>query len=322
MNLGLTVWISIALFAGTGISAFGQQKNVVVESESLSLPVEEGVLKGTLVFKNSDHPLPIVIFISGSGPTDRNGNSSGMQNNMFAMLADSLIQNDITSFRFDKRMIGESTGFKRSMEDTRFEHFVNDIKSWITYFEADDRFSDLFVLGHSLGALMGSVAVEGTEVGGFISAAGPGLPLHETMYRQLENQSPFFAQGAKPIIDSLAAGFRVKEVHPLLQGMFAASIQNYIISLYAEDPKKRYAALELPVLIIQGSTDIQVTTSDARLLHQHCPGSKLVIIEGMGHVLKDAPEDRLENIAVYNDPELPLNSQVVQSVVAFVLENR
>ena len=59
--------------------------------------------------------------------------------------------------------------------------------------------------------------------------------------------------------------------------------------------------------------------AEAELLHKSQPKSKLVIIPEMSHILKDAPADRMENFATYNQPDLPINKQLVKEIISFVL---
>jgi hypothetical protein len=44
----------------------------------------------------------------------------------------------------------------------------------------------------------------------------------------------------------------------------------------------------------------------------------LAIIPGMNHILKDAPEDRAENLATYNNPDLSLNNTLVEKMIRFI----
>ncbi|HRN99762.1 MAG TPA: alpha/beta hydrolase, partial [Flavobacterium sp.] len=93
----------------------------------------------------------------------------------------------------------------------------------------------------------------------------------------------------------------------------------YLISWIKYDPAIEIAKLKIPVLIINGTSDIQVTESEAKLLHQAKPDAKLVLIEKMNHVLKEV-SSREENLASYNDPKLPLSPRLVEAVNQFLNE--
>lgn len=73
-----------------------------------------------------------------------------------------------------------------------------------------------------------------------------------------------------------------------------------------------------PVLIVQGTTDLQVTADNATLLASAQPGAKLVMIDGMNHALRKAPADRAANFATYRNPRLPLAKELVPALSAFV----
>jgi uncharacterized protein len=74
----------------------------------------------------------------------------------------------------------------------------------------------------------------------------------------------------------------------------------------------------MPILIIQGTTDIQVAVSEAEALKVAAPKAELVIVEGMSHVLKTVEIERTKNIATYTDPTLPLRTALMSSIVKFV----
>ena len=78
--------------------------------------------------------------------------------------------------------------------------------------------------------------------------------------------------------------------------------------------------LDVPVLILQGTTDLQVPVEDAKLLAKAKPDAQLAIFDGMNHVLKEAPLDPQANMAAYSNPELPLAPGFLEEIVSFVRE--
>jgi len=90
------------------------------------------------------------------------------------------------------------------------------------------------------------------------------------------------------------------------------------LSWFKYDPSEVIGEIEVPVLVIQGKNDLQVTVEDAEKLKEGNPNSKLVIIDKMNHILKDAPEDKAGNMATYSDPDLPLNIELVEEIVGFI----
>jgi fermentation-respiration switch protein FrsA (DUF1100 family) len=104
----------------------------------------------------------------------------------------------------------------------------------------------------------------------------------------------------------------------VLFSVFRTSVQPYMISWIKYNPVVEIKKITVPTLIIQGNTDIQVPESDAYLLAKAKPNARLLIIEGMNHVLKNAPLETTENIKVYTQPDLPLSKGLVEGIVEFV----
>jgi fermentation-respiration switch protein FrsA (DUF1100 family) len=91
-----------------------------------------------------------------------------------------------------------------------------------------------------------------------------------------------------------------------------------VISWFHYDPAREIARLKMPVLIQQGTTDIQVSVGDAELLAKANPAAKLVLIEGMNHVLKEVPAEREKQLASYSDPSLPLAGKLVDEIASLI----
>jgi fermentation-respiration switch protein FrsA (DUF1100 family) len=110
----------------------------------------------------------------------------------------------------------------------------------------------------------------------------------------------------------------VSDVPPILNSLFRPSLQQFLISYIKYDPRQEIAKLSIPVLIVQGTTDIQVSEKDARMLAEANPKAELRVIPGMNHVLKEVERDRMINLQSYNQPDLPIMPELVDRIVAFV----
>jgi pimeloyl-ACP methyl ester carboxylesterase len=318
----ILVLIFISIIALTGCnkdkSQNGDEDNLHYVEEEYNLEVDKGKIYGTLMMPKDKGGTTVALIIAGSGPTDRNGNNTSMENNSLKMIAEALAKEGISSVRFDKRGIGESASLVEKEEDLVFEDYVNDVISWIEKLKKDNRFNKVVVIGHSEGALIGTIAVNNTDVDGLVSLAGAGFSAYETLERQLMAQSQQVFDLCKPIMDELINGNLVDDVPEGLYSLFRPSVQPYLISWFKYDPVEEISKVEEPVLIIQGDNDIQITVEDANMLYEGNPESKLVIIEGMNHILKNAPEDRNGNIATYSNPALPLNEEFVKELINFI----
>jgi fermentation-respiration switch protein FrsA (DUF1100 family) len=124
------------------------------------------------------------------------------------------------------------------------------------------------------------------------------------------------------ILAELEAGRTVADVPPQLGALFRPSVQPYLISWLPLDPAAMVAGYAGPVMIGQGTTDLQVSVTDANALAAARPDARLVIWEGVNHLLKIAPADRAANTATYSNPTLPLAPGVVEDVAGFILQPR
>jgi uncharacterized protein len=174
------------------------------------------------------------------------------------------------------------------------------------------------VLGHSEGSLIGMMAAAKKNAAGFISVSGAGERIDKTLERQLGYQSEEMGMKAKLILDSLVAGYHVVRIDSDVRMFFNPAKQPYLLSWLKYDPMKEITKLKQPILIVQGTTDLQVRVADAENLKKASPRAQLKIIPGMNHVLKTAPEERDRNIATYVDPNLQLCAGFMPELIGFV----
>lgn len=292
------------------LSAAGQQ---FTERE-----VEINKLKGTLSIPITKTSTAILL-IAGSGPTDRNGNNAlGFTNNSLKMVAHALTNAGYAVLRADKRGIAASKEAIENQMSVRFEHFVEDAKNWLQLL-SEEGYKHLIVAGHSQGSLVGMMAAQDNEnVVGFISISGLAEDAGEAIVRQLGAQSPVLAEDARVNIDSMKAGHTVKKFNLYLISLFGPAIQPFLKSYISYSPIEEIKKLHIPVLIINGTTDIQIPESEAESLKEAYPMADLLIIEGMNHVLKDAPADPATNMATYNNPDLPLSDGLMSGMIKFI----
>jgi len=291
-------------------------------AEPLDLKTDSGVIKGTLETPNTPEPWPMVLIIAGSGPTDRNGNGpvSAAKNDSLKLLAEGLASKGIGSLRFDKRGIAESAKALAKEDDIRFETYIDDVVQWGKQIQKDKRVKSLVILGHSEGSLIGMAACQKLDnVKGFISVAGAGCPASQLLLSQIEPKvPPAMFEEVKSIVEQLKNGKTVKEVPPIWNSLFRPSVQPYIISWFKYDPAEEIARLKVPALIVQGTTDIQCSVEDAKRLDKSCKNAKLLLVEGMNHIMKKVSDDQTEQIKSYGDPSLPIASEMMEPTVAFI----
>ncbi len=283
----------------------------------------QGDLAGTLV--DAGKATPVVLIIPGSGPTDRNGNNPlGVTAAPYRLLAEGLAGRGISSVRIDKRgMFGSKAAIPAANKVT-IADYATDAHAWVQSARAATGARCVWLLGHSEGGLIALAAGQKPKgICGVITVSGVGRKLGAVMRDQL-NANPANAPilpAAMAALDSLEAGKTVdSDALPApLQALFNSAVQPFLIDLLAQDPARLATALTIPLLVIQGDKDIQVSVEDAKLLAAAQPKAELAILQGVNHVLKiPAGEDRGANLATYADPSLPIAPSVIDAVAGFV----
>jgi uncharacterized protein len=280
--------------------------------------VSIGELKGTLSLPKTKTKTAIML-ISGSGPTDRDGNSSlGLNNNSLKMIAEGLAKEGFAVLRYDKRGIAESKAAVTNPTEMQFDELISDARNWLNFL-SEKGYKRLVIAGHSQGSLVGMVSAQNNKnVKGFISLAGLGVDAGEILIEQFGKQAPMFVPEAITTLDSIRMGHTVNKVNPFLITLFGPQIQGYLRSYIKYNPSEEIKKLSIPSLLVNGTTDIQVGVDQAQRLKEAYPNAQLLIIEGMNHILKDAPAEMATNMATYNNPELPLSNGLMDGILSFI----
>lgn len=278
---------------------------------------------GTLLSKNTTQKLAIII--AGSGPTDRDGNSgvSAAKTNEYKMLARALDTQNIATFRFDKRGVGKSRLGAGGEHELVFEDYVFDAEKIFDYLHDSLGFSSIYFIGHSEGSLIGMLASQKKGVKGYISAAGAGRPIDVIIEEQLNKQPlPDSVKKQLPLIFNELKKGKITDAYPKpLEALFRKSVQPYLISWMKYHPVQEIQKLKCPVLILQGSCDIQITVADGDNLHKGSKNSSLDIIYGMTHTLKNAGKDCMDEMKSYTDGAMPVDRKLVNDIAGFIRGN-
>jgi pimeloyl-ACP methyl ester carboxylesterase len=307
--------------AGLLLVAAAAHATAQVREEAATLATASGQLAGTLALPATQAKVPVALIIAGSGPTDRDGNSKLLpgHNDSLRLLAAALADNGVASLRYDKRGIGASAAAMGSESALRFDTYVDDACAWLGQLRADPRFAGIVVIGHSEGSLIGMLAAQRGGADAFVSVSGVAQGASTVLRTQLAGKlPPGLAAENERILTALERGEPAQAVPAPLASLYRPSVQPYLVSWIKYLPFERIAALRMPVLIVQGTTDIQVGVDQAKALKAAKPDAALAIIPGMNHVLKLVPADAKQQQASYADPALPLAPQLVGAVVDFV----
>ncbi len=273
-------------------------------------------IDGTLLFPNEVNKPNLAIIIAGSGPTDRNGNQNFLKNNSLKKLAERLTQNGIATFRYDKRIVKQ---IRQGNIDPNisFNDFVTDAISVLNFFKHKDNFNKVYIIGHSQGNLVGMLAAK-KGADGFISLAGAGKTIDEVILDQINNTAPMFTEDAKRVF-SILKEEKITEDFPIaLTSIFNKEVQPFMTSWMQYNPQEEIKTLQIPILIINGDKDLQVSEKEASLLKDASTNAQIEIIEKMNHILVPIDGDNLENSKSYNEPLRKLSFKLIDVIVNFI----
>ncbi len=299
------------LFIAISTLLFAQDKTYA--SQELSI---NKLIDGTLLTPNAVTKPNLVIIIAGSGPTDRDGNQNFLKSNNLKKLAQGLTAKNIATFRYDKRIVKQ---IRRGNVDPNmlFDDFVTDAVSVIDYFKKTQQYNAIYVAGHSQGSLVGLLAAK-DKADGFISLAGAGQSIDNVIIEQVTKTAPMFTEDAKRVFAILKEGKTTTDYPQALASMFNKDVQPFIANWMSYDPKEEIKKLDMPILIINGTKDLQVSENEAKLLHEAVPKSTLMIIEKMNHILVPIEGGNLENSKSYNETFRTLSPELLEAIVSFV----
>lgn len=289
----------------------------------LTAPGPEGALGATLLDPGARTPL--VLIVPGSGPTDRDGNNRlAVKGAPYRQLAEALAAQGVATLRIDKRGMFGSRAALASPNAVTIGAYADDVHAWAKVVREKTGRRCIWVLGHSEGGLVALQAAQGaSDICGLVLLSAPGRRLGAVMREQFKANpanAPFL-DAALSALDAFEAGHVVSAatLPAPLPMVFPDSVQPFMIDLLALDPAKLAAAVRVPVLVLQGDRDIQVSLDDAKALEAAQPKATLVVLPGVNHVLRPvASDDRMANIATYGDETLPISPSVAAAVAGFV----
>ena len=263
-------------------------------------------LAGTLLLPiwSELEKVPGVVLVSGSGPTDRDGNNTLVPDriDLLKQIAELLAEAGIASLRYDKRGIGASSSKPNGSiaELERFfswENFVGDVVAAHAELVKHDEIKAYAtaLLGHSEGGLLvlaTAPTIAKNPPHGMVLVATPGRKLSEILRAQVGRGAPNLLAPADRAIAAIEATGHVPADLPReLGALFPPYAGPFLQRLLAFDPAQALAASRLPCLVLQGAADRQVVPMEDvqplidALGKRDAPG-EAVVIPAASHNLK------------------------------------
>lgn len=294
-------------------------------------------LGGTLCApEDTAQKLPAVLLVSGSGQNARDEIAGA--NRVFAQVAHGLAERGVISLRFDKRTytypaLWNEPGFTVEQE------YIQDVLAALEVLKADERVdaSRVYIVGHSQGGMLAPRFVEeGADVAGLVLMAGTPRTLSDILYDQQMNVlSAALDQPAGTETHALQAQYDAWQAEaealyamtaddalahaPLYDGTFPAY---YLYDLQRHDALALLKEQKTPVLILQGSNDMQVFADTDYALYQAAlgdePFAEFRLYEGLNHLFMPSQAANLaEAMQEYNLPgKIP--AEVLDDIAVFV----
>ncbi len=309
-------------------------------------------LAGTLVIPAGDGPFPAVVLVSGSGAQDRDETLLGHR--PFLVLADRFARRGIASLRYDDRGVGGSTGGPLGATTA---DLATDAAAAVAYLDANPRTGSVGIVGHSEGGIIGPmVAGESDAVEFVVLLAGPGLPGRDVLLRQTEDlmrvagaseaDIAWQLDWRSQIVDVSASGLPAAEAAREIRALASAALTNppdgvtdplaptladtlvkafadpWMRSFLAYDPAPALVALDIPVLALVGSLDLQVSAEenipaldDALAAN---PAATVMELAGLNHLFQTATTGAVSEYAWIEETFAP---SAIDIIASWILEH-
>jgi dienelactone hydrolase len=291
-------------------------------SAEIAVKVGDLTLPGTLTLPSGEGPFPAAVLVHGSGPNDADETLG--PNKPFRDLALGLAAQGIATLRYDKRTYAHRATGALQGRFTVKEEVLDDAIAAVRVAAgapAVDR-TRVWVIGHSLGGLLAPrIAAASSEVAGIVILAGPTRPIEDLLVDQMRTiggaGSPELARAeavARAVRDpALTDDATVDCLGVKLPG-------SYFLDLRGYDAPGTAASLAVPILVLQGARDYQVTRADydgwARALAGR-PRARLKLYPALNHLFEAGQGPSLP--AEYLRPGQHVDAEVVADIAAFVL---
>lgn len=272
-------------------------------------------VSGTITLPAGDGPFPAVVLVHGSGSLDQDETIGA--NKPFRDLAYGLAARGIGVIRYDKAPYAHPEAFTGT-DYTVDDEYTGTVLAALQTLRENANVSNVYVLGHSEGGMLTPYLIEqsnGEFAGGIIMAGTPrklwevsldqNMALLETMPE--EQRAAYREQLEQERARAIA----------LDQGQYDAQAREnmtifgipaeYLYQLDQIDPAALAKQVNVPLLILQGESDFQVSVEKDFEAWKSAIGAENEIVsyrsyEGLNHLFLESKGDNMGTIAEYNEP--------------------
>lgn len=292
-------------------------------------------LDGKLVLpENSEKPVPAVVFVHGSGSSDMD--EKVMKLTPFKDLAEGLARHGIASVRYDKRSFVHGRKMMKKGDLTVREEVIEDAVLASEMLKNDPRIDPgkVFIIGHSMGAMLAPrIDAEGGNFKGLILLAGTLDTLEGVLFRQLDEM-----KNGKSKIMSWIASAQEKKFRKSFENLYelsddeakkipyAGGVNLYYFKEMGEHRAAEYLEkTEKPVLIMQGTKDLQVSTEKDFGGYKRAFGEKdnfsFRLYEGLNHCFVPALYDDISKATKEFSKERHIADNIISDIAGWILKN-
>jgi uncharacterized protein len=320
------------------------------QSSDLEWQLDSIPMQGTFVRPPGKGPFPGVVFVAGSGPTDRDWNTPLLpgSNGSARLIADELALHGFTSVRYDKRASGPNAAknMQHLIGKLSMQSHLDELASAVGTLarQPDVRLDRIFAVANSEGtlhALNYQLQAPAVPLAGLVLIAPPGRTVGSVARSQIAAQATALPNGdeAMALYDAAIARFAAGEpvapdpslppgVLALLGGLAAPMNLPFARELWLADGSPLLARVDAPTLVVIGKKDIQVDWRiDGEPLQRAADGRTnitFVFPEHANHVLKHESKPRSELssahvITSYNGAEAALDEDAMTSIVQWLI---
>jgi uncharacterized protein len=259
----------VSLLVVPTLEAFGYSPPSYVNlrsftEENVSFGSEHWKLPATLTIPNGTGPFPAVLLVHGSGPNDRDETYG--PNKPFKDLAWGLASRGIAVLRYEKRTKQYPEEFAILQNFTVQDETIADAVAGVNFLFNSSvvDHSKIFILGHSLGGMLAPrIALQNDHITGLVIMAGPTRHLEDLILEQSRylanlsglNQSVEIAELERLVM-------QVKNLDMNQSEDVLGAPKSYWVDLATYDPVETARLLDVPLFILQGERDYQVTLTD------------------------------------------------------------